>query len=170
MSEYRPIHLSIVNAFRVTHPLIKLTLLPQKPSAQLGVQAQEPLTSCLNGGWLDFVQATTAPVSSWVQGSYHVQSILFCSGLPWTFCFIIFLSSLLQWSLNTGDFEWFRSSICGWVFRWYFLYFDHFWHSVLTTIHCTKKLFWWGLRGALIYSYGNKNLEVIGYYGNLAKQ
>lgn len=33
----------------------------------------------------------------------------------------------------------------------YFLPFDKLWASSLTTIHCTEKLFWWGLRGALIW-------------------
>lgn len=108
------------------------------PVSQLGNKAHEPLSNLYwNVNWLGLVQGAIAAVSSWVQRSYHAHGDT------------VSLQSCLtsgSYHLSKSSSSMFPSAILEIPHTHHptdtFLHFDQWSDSMLTNVHCMKKLMW----------------------------
>lgn len=98
-----------------------------------------PSCPCWNICWLDLIQATTDAVSSCVCPPLLSWDTIspWSSLTPASYCLYVLFSSSICGRV------WYRGPTCSWELLTHFL---------LTTIHCSKKLLWWGLRAALTHT------------------
>lgn len=125
------------------HPWGKLTLLIPKacPLLLRGGAPCTPFSPLQNDDLLDFVQATTAVVGSWIPRPVMPSRPRSpCSLVLPIFPPPLFLSSL--WTLwrwcDTDGPLWLSVPLT------HSLHLDQLWASVIPTVHCRKKPLWWG--------------------------